>query len=1067
MVPTNPPSTTCILCQAFDVNCESCVTGERKCAKCSTPNMYPDDISHICVSCSTTCGGSCDATNGICTTCQDNYVFQSTRSRVCESCSIFDAHCAKCSSAFDRKCVMCNTGYYPDEIGCLACKDPQYVALSGFCSNCEIGTYKKTETACESCYFATENCNVCSTLTVAVSNCTSCMINYVLNGGKCQLCPSGKYYNLNSKSCLSNDVNCQIQVDKSKCLLRNSNYFLANGICQQTTRCHSPSNITMFSCDCYDQISVNSDCQDKMVNCKYQKVKKNNFICINCNDNFTLNGNECQISQQNMEIRNGIIYKCGVGDYLDISNECVNCGVSVSVCQLSRTKVMPLKCYTDYVFDTTSNQCVTDENCQTAKYGFCTKCASDFNYASQGRCLQCQTNNCGLCDSNSCLKCLDGFVRYTDTWCISKSEISTCKTFSSSGCVVCNEGYYQTDSKNVENKYDYCIPIESTTVTNCKRYNAKNNKCVECLDAFKMKSGICAESFDEDDKLKTSSKTATETTCLIRNNKGCQHCADGYYNINNECLQCENDCLFCYNTTYCTTCRSGFYLSADMSCKSLGALQESCDIALPGGGGCAICNSGYYREGISCTPCDESCALCVNSNECLACKDGYFNIPSECKLCQPNTTLSNCEFSSSSGCERCMSGHYLSNYKCYECSSNCISCDTESVCTKCDEKEYVLVNFKCIHFTKVEHCVSAQKSKCVKCEGRREPTYSGDSCTDSVNYGVVIGIPITVVVLLILTITLLIVILFYILQRYSHKQQMQNVCVFDIKSSNLTMEKMNDVLCSNKNVLRFDIDSDEVIKVDTETRDLICIGNTSKHSLKVQFSVIEGCDCYQIGTLPSIVTLKQGKACEFELFIKPLCSCQIKENILVIALDIVTKTVLSNKLQIEVDTEQSTKLNYRELEETKQIGEGSFGIVYKGNYRGNVVAIKKMKQSDNKEETISEFRNEVDMLDKFWNEYIVHFFGAVLIPNKICMVTEFAQYGSFQDLINKKKSNEVEMHLRIKFILDASKGIEYLHENGILHRDIKPDNILVISLDINEKVNAKLTDFGSARISTC
>ncbi|ELP95342.1 serine/threonine protein kinase ppk33, putative [Entamoeba invadens IP1] len=103
------------------------------------------------------------------------------------------------------------------------------------------------------------------------------------------------------------------------------------------------------------------------------------------------------------------------------------------------------------------------------------------------------------------------------------------------------------------------------------------------------------------------------------------------------------------------------------------------------------------------------------------------------------------------------------------------------------------------------------------------------------------------------------------------------------------------------------------------------------------------------------------------------------------------------------------------------------------------------------------------MLDKFRSEYIVHFYGACFILNKICMVTEFALFGSLQDLMKYKTSEEIDMKLRVKYCLDASKGILYLHENGILHRDIKPDNLLVFSLDLNDKVNAKLTDFGSAR----
>jgi len=79
------------------------------------------------------------------------------------------------------------------------------------------------------------------------------------------------------------------------------------------------------------------------------------------------------------------------------------------------------------------------------------------------------------------------------------------------------------------------------------------------------------------------------------------------------------------------------------------------------------------------------------------------------------------------------------------------------------------------------------------------------------------------------------------------------------------------------------------------------------------------------------------------------------------------------------------------------------------------------------------------------------------------MVTEFAPFGSFQDLMKKQPDNPIELKLTVKMLLDCAKGIAYLHDNGILHRDIKPDNFLVVSLDMNYGVNCKLTDFGSAR----
>ena len=86
---------------------------------------------------------------------------------------------------------------------------------------------------------------------------------------------------------------------------------------------------------------------------------------------------------------------------------------------------------------------------------------------------------------------------------------------------------------------------------------------------------------------------------------------------------------------------------------------------------------------------------------------------------------------------------------------------------------------------------------------------------------------------------------------------------------------------------------------------------------------------------------------------------------------------------------------------------------------------------------------------------------------------EFCQFGTLTSIIFKEK---LSSKFKIKCALDAAKGMkvsiafallffhlyrQFLHENNILHRDFKPDNLLVVSKNPDSAVCVKLTDFGT------
>ncbi|KAG0486066.1 hypothetical protein HPP92_008161 [Vanilla planifolia] len=146
--------------------------------------------------------------------------------------------------------------------------------------------------------------------------------------------------------------------------------------------------------------------------------------------------------------------------------------------------------------------------------------------------------------------------------------------------------------------------------------------------------------------------------------------------------------------------------------------------------------------------------------------------------------------------------------------------------------------------------------------------------------------------------------------------------------------------------------------------------------------------------------------------------------------------------------------NYHVLE---LVGEGSFGKVYKGRrkYTGRTVAMKFILKSGKSEKDIQNLRQEIEILRKLKHENIIEMLDAFESPQEFCVVTEFAQGELFEVLEDDKSLPEEQVQPIAKQLVRA---LYYLHSNRIIHRDMKPQNILIGSGSV-----VKLCDFGFAR----
>ena len=152
---------------------------------------------------------------------------------------------------------------------------------------------------------------------------------------------------------------------------------------------------------------------------------------------------------------------------------------------------------------------------------------------------------------------------------------------------------------------------------------------------------------------------------------------------------------------------------------------------------------------------------------------------------------------------------------------------------------------------------------------------------------------------------------------------------------------------------------------------------------------------------------------------------------------------------------------------TKMLGSGSFGSVYEAmnTIFQNIVAMKVIKKDPNNELDEQEIRNEIDILKKLSHPNIVKIYEFYISNSHYYIVTEFCKEGELFSYIKNKYS---ERQLAVLFY-QVFSGLWYLHDNKILHRDIKLENIMISQKEKDNETGeelfwVKIIDFGTAKI---
>ncbi len=152
--------------------------------------------------------------------------------------------------------------------------------------------------------------------------------------------------------------------------------------------------------------------------------------------------------------------------------------------------------------------------------------------------------------------------------------------------------------------------------------------------------------------------------------------------------------------------------------------------------------------------------------------------------------------------------------------------------------------------------------------------------------------------------------------------------------------------------------------------------------------------------------------------------------------------------------------NIQNFTRIEKIGEGAYGVVYKAKEvnSGDMVALKRIRLDSEQDGVPSTAIREISLLKELDHENIVKLLDIIHVDNKLFLVFEYLNQDLKKYMEMYTSRNGLPLNLVKSYLFQLLKGISYCHTNCILHRDLKPQNLLLSSNGL-----IKLADFGLAR----